>query len=129
MRCLDLSSRLRFHSVPPPNAGVNCMFRPLRCCSTLSCWLTFAIVLAAPLFVSAQEGWTGNVTVNPGFEEDFVNVNSESQVLSFKGDWYYNQKDLIPDYWTLKGSWTWNQKGARSGHSSLKLAAGAVATQ
>lgn len=105
------------------------MFRPLRSCSTPSCWLTFALLLATPTFASAQDGWAGNMTVNPGFEEDFVNVNSESQVLSFKGDWYYNQKDLIPDYWGLKGSWTWNHSGAHSGKSSLKLAGGAVASQ
>ncbi|MCE9591198.1 MAG: hypothetical protein K8S99_11815 [Planctomycetes bacterium] len=44
-------------------------------------------------------GWSGNMAKNPGFEEDFVNTNGEGHVLSFKGDWYYNQKDDVPDYW------------------------------
>ncbi|MCX5659660.1 MAG: hypothetical protein NTW19_08060 [Planctomycetota bacterium] len=51
-------------------------------------------------------GWTGNMAKNPGFEEDSVNTHGEGHVLSFKGDWYYNQKDYVPDYWEfteLKG--------------------------
>lgn len=96
---------------------------------SLSRWIVVAVVALSPVWAVAQDGWTGNMAVNPGFEEDFVNVNSESQVLSFKGDWYYNQKDLVPDYWDLKGSWTWQHAGAHSGKSSLKLAAGAMATQ
>ena len=46
-------------------------------------------------------GWTGNLAKNPGFEEDYVNVNGEGHVLSFKGGWYYNQQDLVPDYWVF----------------------------
>ncbi len=69
------------------------------------------------------------MTRNPGFEEDFVNVNAEGHVLSFKGDWYYNQKDLVPDYWALKGAWTWNSQSPHSGGHSLKLAVGASASQ
>lgn len=46
-------------------------------------------------------GWTGNIAKNPGFEEDFVNTNGEGHVLSFKGGWYYNQKDDVPDYWNF----------------------------
>src|SRR4051812_23756587 len=59
-----------------------------------------AFIPSAP--AQGDAGWTGNMARNPGFEEDFVNVRGESHVLSFKGDWYYNQKDLIPDYWDLK---------------------------
>ena len=103
------------------------MIRPSR--PSLNFWLAVVVLSFCPAWANAQDGWTGNFAVNPGFEEDFVNVNSESQVLSFKGDWYYNQKDLVPDYWDLKGKWTWNHKGAHSGSSSLKLDAGAVANQ
>jgi len=89
-------------------------------------------VLAAP---SAQAqganapGWSGNFAFNPGFEEDFVNMNAESHVLSFKGDWYYNQQDFIPDYWTLAGAWSWSDANPRSGKRTLKLPAGATARQ
>lgn len=48
-------------------------------------------------------GWTGNMAKNPGFEEDYVNTNGEGHVLSFKGGWYYNQKDNVPDYWDFAG--------------------------
>lgn len=95
----------------------------------LVAWLVPTAALAA-----GPEGWSGNLVVNPGFEEDFVNVNSESHVLSFKGDWYYNQQDLIPDYWEPglnenRQGWVWNHGGAHSGKSSLKLPAGNSANQ
>jgi hypothetical protein len=77
----------------------------------------------------ADSGWTGNMARNSGFEEDFVNANAEGHVLSFKGDWYYNQKDLVPDYWDLKGDWTWHKQGAHSGHYCLKLGKGGTASQ
>jgi len=74
-------------------------------------------------------GWTGNFAKNPGFEEDFVNVRAEGHVLSFKGDWFYNQKDLIPDCWDLKGEWSWQKERPRSGGYCLKLTDGATASQ
>lgn len=51
-----------------------------------------------------DSGWTGNMAKNPGFEEDFVNTHGEGHVLSFKGGWYYNQKDQVPDYWEFVDS-------------------------
>ena len=87
------------------------------------------LALASVCTAQSESGWTGNFVKNPGFEEDFVNVNGEGHVLSFKGDWYYNQRDLVPDYWALKGSWTWNEATPRSGRHTLKLAAGASASQ
>ncbi|MCP6756080.1 hypothetical protein NL533_31130, partial [Klebsiella pneumoniae] len=59
----------------------------------------------------------------------FVNQHAEGHVLSFKGDWYYNQKDLTPDYWTLAGDWSWSADKPKSGHHHLKLAEGASARQ
>src|SRR5581483_5349355 len=48
-----------------------------------------AIVLLSANVACAQDnaGWTGNMAVNPGFEEDWVNATAEGHVLSFKGDW------------------------------------------
>lgn len=46
-------------------------------------------------------GWTGNLARNPGFEEDFVNTHGEGHVLSFKGGWFYNQRDFVPDCWSF----------------------------
>ena len=46
---------------------------------------TPAAVMAVALLASTafgQAGWTGNVAVNPGFEEDFVNAHAEGHVLS-----------------------------------------------
>ncbi|MBI2193134.1 MAG: hypothetical protein HYU36_14235 [Planctomycetes bacterium] len=72
---------------------------------------------------------TGNLAVNPGFEEDFVNLNGESHVISFKGDWFYNQKDNVPDYWALQGEWKWDAGAARSGVYGLTLGANGQATR
>ena len=74
-------------------------------------------------------GWTGNFAKNPGFEEDFVHLNGEGHVLSFKGDWFYNQQDMVPDYWDLKGEWVRGVRTARAGSHFLKLGAGATASQ
>ncbi|MCE9592466.1 MAG: hypothetical protein K8S99_18320 [Planctomycetes bacterium] len=74
-------------------------------------------------------GWTGNVAKNPGFEEDSVNIHGEGHVLSFKGDWYYNQKDLVPDYWAFTGPYSWESTGAHSGEHYLKLAPGGFVVQ
>jgi hypothetical protein len=84
-----------------------------------------------------EAGWSGNYAINPGFEEDFVNINGEGHVLSFKGDWYYNQKDLVPDYWSFsKNAWTpkhkgwnWNANEPHGGRYALKLAAGVSVRQ
>lgn len=83
-----------------------------------------------------EAGWSGNFAINPGFEEDFVNRNSEAHVLSFKGDWYYNQKDLIPDYWNLgmpqAGNFTLLEGEAGKPHGgtkAIKLAEGQKARQ
>lgn len=73
--------------------------------------------------------FTGNMIVNPGFEEDFVNLRGEPHVLSFKGDWFYNQQDEIPDFWTLQGSWIWKEDTPHSGKRSLELTKGAVASR
>jgi hypothetical protein len=81
------------------------------------------------LFAQEQPGWTGNLVVNPGFEEDFINLNGESHVLSFKGDWYYNQKDFVPDYWQFKGNYSWGERAPHSGQHSLVLEADASASQ
>lgn len=78
--------------------------------------------LASP--AAAQDLWSGNMARNPGFDEDFVNLHAEGHVLSFKGDWYYNQQDLVPDYWDLAGDWQWS-----ADHKSLKLADKATARQ
>src|SRR5688572_12045189 len=96
-------------------------------------------VLAATVPAVAQDtgapeaGWSGNFAINPGFEEDFVNRTGESHVLSFKGDWFYNQKDLIPDYWGLApGQFTLlegEQGKPHSGNKALKLADGQRAKQ
>src|SRR5262249_42933752 len=82
-----------------------------------------------PVLAQGGPGWTGNLARNPGFEEDFVNANAEGHVLSFKGDWYYNQKDLVPDYWDLKGDWAWQQQAPHSGKYCLKLGKGGSASQ
>jgi hypothetical protein len=84
---------------------------------------------ASPALAQADAGWTGNMARNPGFEEDFVNANAEGHVLSFKGDWYYNQKDLIPDYWDLKGDWIWSRQTPHAGTYALRLGKGATASQ
>ncbi len=103
--------------------------------SRLSVQLLLALALAGllgtPGSARAQQdtGWTGNMARNPGFEEDFVNLHGEGHVLSFRGDWYYNQRDLIPDYWDLKGAWSWQKTAPRSGRYSLKLDKGATASQ
>lgn len=84
-----------------------------------------------------ETGWSGNFAINPGFEEDFVNVNAEGHVLSFKGDWYYNQKDLMPDYWKFSPNawteqqkgWNWNTVKPHAGRHSLKLGEGVSVTQ
>jgi hypothetical protein len=95
--------------------------------TTLAAALFGVLVLISP--ASAQDGWTGNLVRNPGFEEDFVNLQGEGHTISFKGDWWYNQKDLIPDYWHLQGAWTWHKETPHSGRQALKLAAGATAKQ
>jgi hypothetical protein len=82
----------------------------------------------------APTGWSGNFARNPGFEEDFVNASGEGHVLSFKGDWYYNQRDLKPDYWKFSPKGTDKSirlltQSARSGQHALKLAEGQSATQ
>lgn len=80
-------------------------------------------------------GWSGNFAINPGFEEDFVNSRAENSTLSFKGDWYYNQQDLMPDYWGLREGfgpgtqWTWLSDSPRSGSRCLKLGTNVLATQ
>jgi hypothetical protein len=93
--------------------------------------LLLLAVLCLPGVSKAQTdaGWTGNMVLNPGFEEDFVNVNAEGHVLSFKGDWFYNQQDRIPDYWTLKGDWTWTTQAPHTGRHALKLGKGGTAMQ
>src|SRR3954447_6974267 len=97
-------------------------------------WLAlaaFMTLLALPelAFAQSDAGWTGNMARNPGFEEDFINANAEGHVLSFKGDWFYNQKDLVPDYWDLKGEWTWRKQAPHAGQYALALANGASASQ
>lgn len=92
-----------------------------------ACLAMGAAAIAQP--VVKESGWTGNVINNPGFEEDFVNARGESHVLSFKGDWYYNQKDLVPDYWKFDGVCTWETQGARDGGHYLKVPVGAYAEQ
>ena len=87
------------------------------------------MLFVSPLGAQEPPGYTGNLVVNPGFEEDFINLNGESHVLSFKGDWYYNQKDLVPDYWQFKGTYTWGDKSPHSGKHSLILAADSRASQ
>ncbi len=69
----------------------------------------------------AEESWSGNMARNPGFEEDFISSNAEGQVLSFKGDWFYNQQDMAPDYWGFTGPWTWSNETPHGGKHSLKL--------
>src|SRR5688500_18671301 len=77
----------------------------------------------------ASRSWSGNFVTDPGFEEDFINNNAEAHVISFKCDWFYNQQDLVPDFWNLKGAWSWNDKAPHSGRKSLKLEANAAASQ
>jgi hypothetical protein len=93
--------------------------------------LVLLAVLAFPVAARAQDepGWTGNLALNPGFKEDFVNQNGEAHVLSFKGDWFYNQKDLVPDYWILKGDWSWHRQAPHGGRHALKLGKGGSASQ
>jgi len=71
--------------------------------------------------------WGGKMAINPGFEEDFVFPGAESHVLSFKGDWFYNQTDGVPDYWTLDGGWEWRGDVPHSGSRYLRLAEGGSA--
>ncbi|MDP7206657.1 MAG: hypothetical protein QGH11_13870, partial [Pirellulaceae bacterium] len=70
-----------------------------------------------------ETGWSGNMVKNPGFEEDFINTNAEGHVLSFKGDWFYNQKDLRPDYWQLKGDAKLIERISQDGKHALQLGA------
>ena len=91
-------------------------------------YLGILAIFAAGMSV-AQESWTGNLAKNPGFEEDFININAEGHVLSFKGDWYYNQKDMKPDYWALKGGWSLVSRSVHSGKQCLTLVPGATAIQ
>lgn len=95
--------------------------------------IAFLLVLSGQRSSLAQgdAGWTGNLARNPSFQEDFVNVNAEGHVLSFNGDWYYNQKDLVPDYWELQGawSWTWQKQTPPAEQYVLKLEKGATAKQ
>jgi len=91
-------------------------------------FVVFPMLIAASGFSQSDE-WSGNFVKDPGFEEDFVNGFGEGHVISFKGDWFYNQKDLAPDYWELKGAWTWNEQSPKEGKHSLKLAADGTATQ
>ena len=74
----------------------------------------------------ADPAWSGNIVKNPGFEEDFVSTQAEGHVLSFKGDWFYNQQDLKPDYWQLQGDTKWI---ASDDSHALQLDDGATATQ
>jgi hypothetical protein len=90
-----------------------------------------AVVLVAAVTGRAEDaaGWSGNFVRNPGFEEDFVNSKAEPHVLSFKGDWFYNQQDHAPDYWTLPKGWTLNDKQPHEGRQSLILPADGTAIQ
>lgn len=76
-----------------------------------------------------ETGWSGNMVKNPGFEEDFINTNAEGHVLSFKGDWFYNQKDLRPDYWQLNGDAKLIERISQDGKHALQLGANSSATQ
>ncbi|MBI3922324.1 MAG: hypothetical protein HY318_12965 [Armatimonadetes bacterium] len=92
--------------------------------------MALPIALANDQGTAAQnEGWSGNFARDPGFEEDFVNNHSEPHVLSFKGDWFYNQQDLAPDYWDLKGTWQWNEVTPHGGKKSLMLSEQSAASQ
>ena len=95
----------------------------------LGCCVMLWLVLAALTLADNPADWTGNFTRNPGFEEDFVNANAEPHVLSFKGDWFYNQQDHVPDCWTLVGTATLNEKNPHEGKRSLILSEKATATQ
>jgi len=95
----------------------------------LGCCVMLWLVLAGLTLADNPADWTGNFTRNPGFEEDFVNANAEPHVLSFKGDWFYNQQDHVPDYWTLVGAGTLNEKNPHEGKRSLILSEKATATQ
>ena len=97
--------------------------------ATIGVLIAITASIPACAALGADDGWTGNMARNPGFEEDFVNANAEGHVISFKGDWFYNQQDLMPDYWTLAGATAWNAQAPHSGQRSLKLAAGATASQ
>jgi hypothetical protein len=94
-----------------------------------ACYVLSLLAISLSASARAQDGWTGNLVRNPGFEEDFVNLRGEGHVLSFKGDWWYNQKDNIPDFWQLQGNWTWHKDAPHAGQHALKLAAGASAQQ
>jgi len=85
----------------------------------------FALVL--PTLALAE--WSGNMAVNPGFEEDFVNPDGEGAVLAFKGDWYYGQTDGVPDYWALKAGWEWRTDKPHGGGHYLRLADKAAASR
>jgi len=102
--------------------------RAARCVASGLLALSACLPLVASAAPPRDVLWTGSVAKNPGFEEDFVNVNAEGHVLSFKGDWFYNQKDLIPDMWQLTGEWTWSADAPNSGKRTLKLGTG-TATQ
>ena len=114
-----------FRFVSPANQSV----RKAMFCSA---WIVAGLLLLPSLALgqaARMEGWSGNFAKNPGFEEDFVNAHGEGHVLSFKGDWFYNQKDLVPDYWDLAGAWTWSADKPKTGGHYLKLAAGGAASQ
>jgi len=93
--------------------------------------MRFSLALLAFLLPAvALAEWSGNMAVNPGFEEDFVFPGGEAHVLSFKGDWYYNQTDGVPDYWALPaGNWERRSSAPRSGAYCLYLGEGAVASR
>jgi hypothetical protein len=90
------------------------------------CILVSSLVAASP---DQPADWSGNFARDPGFEEDFVNLHAEPHVLSFKGDWFYNQKDLAPDYWTFTGGWKRNAVKPHGGSFSLVLDDKATAAQ
>ena len=111
-------------------------FRSVRAVlSALAGPLALAPLLWAICAIQAQaqdpsdRSWTGNFARNAGFEEDWVNENAEGHVLSFKGDWFYNQQDLKPDFWNFKGAWTWSTSDPKSGKHTLVLAESASAEQ
>ncbi|MCC7191157.1 MAG: hypothetical protein IT444_00120 [Phycisphaeraceae bacterium] len=91
--------------------------------------LGLSAALVSPLSAQVEPGWNGNMAKNPGFEEDFVNTRAEGHVLSFKGDWFYNQQDLIPDYWAFPKGQSWSSDRPHSGSKALKLDAGQTAVQ
>jgi hypothetical protein len=91
-------------------------------------WTIAWLLIVLPALALAD--YSGNMAVNPGFEEDFVNLNGEGDVLSFKGDWYYGQTDGVPDYWALpKAGWEWCTERPHGGSHCLRLADKAIASR